>query len=166
MNKSHYLIIILIANFATPLTARALSAAGDIRCLALQATNVVVVSDMRTDKLIMEDYLGPLYLTRLAVIDQIKGSVEILGKQQKNIDVIVRREDPHSAGKKLLDNKESLIFVKNTDQGPLILGGSSGVLPYSDGIYAYGTRLNPRAIKIFFSDENITIAKCRHMIID
>ncbi|MDW7720803.1 hypothetical protein SCY69_20585 [Xanthomonas euvesicatoria] len=112
VNKSHYLIIILIANFATPLTARALSAAGDIRCLALQATNVVVVSDMRTDKLIMEDYLGPLYLTRLAVIDQIKGSVEILGKQQKNIDVIVRREDPHSAGKKLLDNKESLIFIK------------------------------------------------------
>ncbi|MCC8538444.1 hypothetical protein LN474_15980 [Xanthomonas codiaei] len=166
VKKLHYLIIFLIPSFAMPLTARALSAPGDLRCLALQATNVVVVSDMRTDKLIMEDYLGRLYLTRLAVIHQIKGSVEILGKKKENIDVIVRREDPHSAGKKLLDSKENLIFIKNTDQGPLILGGSSGVLPYSNGIYVYGTKLNPGAIKIFFSDKNITTNKCHNMVID
>ncbi|GKS92219.1 hypothetical protein [Acidovorax sp. SUPP2539] len=126
----------------------------------MDADYVAVVSDAKTDRFVMNDFFGPLFVTRLEVEKQFKGIVEVSRNRSNQLEVLVRRDDIHSAGFRLTQSAKNLVFIKNTMQGPAILGGSSGVLPYSGGITIYDVKLNDAAIRTFFSEKSLAKAKC------
>ncbi|MBB5940545.1 hypothetical protein [Xanthomonas sp. 3307] len=156
-------LVIFILAISMPFSALAISPGGDFRCLAKEADNVVVVRDGKTEKFIMRDYFGPLFLTQLEIKKQFKGVMVVAREPVRNFDIIVRRDDIHSAGFRLAQGTRSLVFIRNTDQGPALLGGSSGVLPYNDGISLYGVELDDAAIRTFFGEENLAKVKCAYL---
>ena len=132
--------------------ARAISPSGDFRCLAVLADNIAVVRDKKSDRFVMEDYLGKLYITTLVIEKQFKNYFLIRGKHVEDVDMIVRRDDVHAAGSRLADGASALIFIRNTSNGPEVLGDSAGVVPYDDGVVIHGVKLNDKAISLFIKN--------------
>ncbi|UYC11867.1 hypothetical protein [Xanthomonas sp. CFBP 8445] len=73
----------------------------------------------------------------------------------------MRRDDRNSAGFRPAEEPRNLVFIKNTDQGPAILGDAPGALPYRDGITIHDVKLDDAAIKTFFSEKSLAKANCR-----
>lgn len=145
-----YKLLIATALILMPISCFAISPAGDYRCMIKKADAILVVSDRKTDRYIMDDYIGPLYMTTLRIEKEFKGNVTSGGKRVAEFPILVRRDASDSAGKELLSGKPYLAFIRySSSGGPQIMRESAGVIPYDGEIEIYGKNLNDSAIELF-----------------
>jgi len=141
-----FLIVLLISLVPA---AGAITPVADFRCVVQKASSILVVSDRKNDRPILEDEIGPVFITTLTVKKKFHNSAGLISGPKKEFDFILRRNLFDSVGNKLSQSKMNLVFFRYGEKGPEFVGDGVGVLPYNDGVVISGVKLNDKAIALF-----------------
>lgn len=130
-------------------SALAITPSGDFRCIVKDADQILVVSDLNTDRFILEDATGPVVATTLRVEKRFRNARGLRNGEDSEFTVLVRRNAWEGAGHQLSRNETSLVFIRDGDQGPEFIRGGVGVVRYHNGVAISGVKLSDQALSIF-----------------
>lgn len=143
---------------AVAFRADAIHPVGDYRCVVQRANSIVVVEDKHSDRLILEDEMGPVVVTELVVKKKFRNSRGLASGPDKQFSLIVRREGWGGVGDKLSRSKLNLVFLQIGEQGPVPVAGGAGVLPYNNGVRLDTGKLDDDALQQFIA--KAAVANC------
>ena len=141
---------------AVTFRADAIHPVADYRCLAQRAHYILLVEDRQTDRLILEDEMGPVVVTELVIKKKFRNSNGFASGPDRQFSLIVRRDMWGTAGDKLARSKLNLVFLQLGEQGPVPLAGGGGVFPYDNGVQFGTEKLNDAALQQYIDTVDAT----------
>lgn len=141
----------VVVSLATTFGADAIHPVGDYRCVVQRATSIAVVEDKKTDRLVLQDEMGPVVVTELVVRKKFRDSSGVDYGAGEELSMIVRRNTWGETGDKLSRSKLNLVMLEVGEQGPRTAERGAGVLPYDNGVEIGGVKLNDAALQRFIA---------------
>lgn len=95
----------------------------------------------------------------IGVKEQIKGSVSVNAKKSNSMQLLWRENEVHSP--RFIRDKNYLLFIENSEAGPLVLNGSQGAVSF-DGkkVSLHGVDLSVPALSKYVNDQKNSSLKC------